>query len=118
MSTDSTYDAMRARVPKGKRPTFFDDPATDQLWWLSLSLLGEITILRDRLDAHERLMARHGLPGPADVDHFEPDATEAADRTARREAMIERALRSITVEIEAARRASTGGQEAVSEEEP
>ncbi len=115
--TEKTYDPMRARVPKGERPTFFDDPSVDRLWWVMLAMLGEVSTLRDRLDAHERLAARHGLYTPADVDAFEPTEDEAKARTAGREALVERTLRSITIEMEAARRAGTAGQPRVQEDE-
>lgn len=117
MAKAKIYDKMRARVPKGERPTFFPDPAVDQLWWVMLAMLGEMSVLRDRLDAHERLAARHGLYTPADVDAFEPTAEEAKLRADEREAMLERALRSITIEVEAARRAGAGGQARVQEDD-
>jgi hypothetical protein len=106
---------MRARVPKGERPTFFPDPAVDRLWWVTLALLGEVSLLRDRLDAHERLAARHGLYTPADVDGFEPTVDEARSRAAVREELVDRALRSVTIEMEAARRAGPQGQPRVQE---
>lgn len=112
-----TYDPLRARVPKGERPTFFSDPAVDQLWWVMLAMLGEITVLRDRLDAHERLAARRGLYSATDVDEFEPTAEEAQQRTEQRDAMVARTLRSVTIEVQAALRAGAGGQTRVQEED-
>lgn len=117
VAPDKTYDKMRARVPKGERPTFFDDPGIDRLWWVLLAMLGEVTTLRDRLDAHERLAARHGIYTAADVDAFEPSPEEARARSEEREALVERTLRSITIEVEAARRAGAGGQERVQEDD-
>ena len=115
MTEGTSYDPMRARVPKGERPTFFDDPSVDRLWWVVLAMLGEVTTLRDRLDAHERLASRHGLYTAADIDAFEPTAEEAKARTEEREALVERTLRSITIEVEAARRAGASGQRRVQE---
>ena len=114
---EKVYDPLRARVPKGERPTFFPDPSVDRLWWVMLAMLGEITVLRDRLDAHERLAARRGLYTPADVDEFQPTPEESQARSAQREAVVERALRSITTEVEAARRAGESGQPRVQEHE-
>ena len=117
MAGAKTYDPMRARVPKGERPTFFPDPATDRLWWVMLAMLGEVSTLRDRLDAHERLAARHGVYTATDIDNFQPTAEEAQARTEQRDAIVERALRSITIEVEAARRAGAAGQTRVREDE-
>ena len=117
MSDGKTYDKLRARVPKGERPTFFPDPAVDRLWWVMLAMLGEVSVLRDRLDAHERLAEQYGLYTAADVDVFEPTPEQAQARTAQREGLVERTLRSITIEVEAARRAGTDGQRRVQEDD-
>ncbi len=117
MAEEKVYDAMRARVPKGERPTFFPDPAVDRLWWVILAMLGEITVLRDRLDAHERLAARRGLYTSTDVDDFQPTPEEAQARSQQREAVVERALCSITIEVEAARRSGASGQARVQEKD-
>jgi hypothetical protein len=93
-------DPDRAKIAQGPRPHYFDDPNIDRLWTVTLALLGEVSILRDRLDAHERLSARAGGYGVADVDGFEPDAEEAADRARRREALVRRSLRSLELEME------------------
>lgn len=117
MADKQGYDPMRARIPKGERPTFFSDPSVDRLWWVMLAMLGEMSVLRDRLDAHERLAAQHGLYTPSDVDSFEPTAEEAQARSVERQALVERTLRSVTIEVEAARRAGAGGQQRVQEDE-
>ena len=117
MSDKKTYDPMRARIPTGERPTFFPDPAVDQLWWVMLAMLGEISVLRDRLDTHERLAERHGFYALADVESFDPTAEEEQARTVERKALVERTLRSITIEVEAARRAGSQGQSRVQEDD-
>ena len=48
------------RVPKGKRPTYFD-PATDRLLDMVLALAGEVSVMRDRMETVERLIEKHGL---------------------------------------------------------
>jgi len=93
-------DPGRAKAAQGPRPYYFDDPNIDRLWTVTLALMGEVSMLRDRLDAHERLSRRQGEFGTADVDAFEPDAEEAADRAQRREALVRRVLRSIELEME------------------
>jgi hypothetical protein len=93
-------DPDRAKIAQGPRPHYFDDPNVDRLWTVTLALLGEVSILRDRLDAHERLSERAGGFGVAEVDVFEPSPEEAADRTRRREALVGRSLRSIELEME------------------
>lgn len=110
MSADARrYDPARARVAQGPRPHYFRDPDVDRLWTVVLALMGEVSMLRDRLDAHERLL---GSPiAPADVDAYAPDAEAEADRGGRRTALVERVLRSITLEMEGLGRDRPGFRE-------
>lgn len=93
------FDPARASAAQGPRPRYFADPDVDRLWSVTLALAGEVSILRDRLDAHERLSHAAGGFGVAEVDGFEPDDAQSADRAARREAFLKRSLRSIELEM-------------------
>lgn len=77
---------------KGSQPTVFDDATTDALAGLVLALLGEVVVLKDRLDANERLLAAAGLHGPADIDTFAPDEAARAYRSAYRQGIYDRVL--------------------------
>ena len=87
-----------ASVQNG-RPVFFEDPVNDRLLAMIMSLLGEICVLRERLDAQERLAQAHGLWSPADIDAYEPDAEARAARTRERDAQLERVLKVLTEEV-------------------
>ena len=45
---------------KGKRPKYFDDPATDRTMSIVMALVGEVSVLRERLDTVERLLDAKG----------------------------------------------------------
>ena len=62
-----------ARVAKGKRPRYFADPAVDKLHAIVMSLVGELSATRDRLDALERLLESGGSP----IDVAKARATSA-----------------------------------------
>jgi hypothetical protein len=63
---------------KGSQPVVFESETVDALAGMVLALLGELVVLKDRLDANERLLAAAGLHGPADVDTFAPIAVLTA----------------------------------------
>ncbi|MGI9331112.1 MAG: hypothetical protein ACR2QB_10400 [Gammaproteobacteria bacterium] len=94
-------DPLRDRVQfvLNGRPSFFNDPAVDKLLAMNMALLSEICVLRDRLDAHERLAASLELFGPGDVDQFVPDDEANAARTKIREASVDRVMKGLTEEI-------------------
>lgn len=82
----------RKAFAKGSQPVVFGDQTTDALAGMVLALLGEVMVLKDRLDANERLLAAARLHGPGDVDAFEPDAAGRAHRGAYRQAIYDRVL--------------------------
>jgi hypothetical protein len=97
--------AAPLRVAQGLPPRYFRDPDVDRLWSTLLALAGEVAVLRDRLDAHERLAGRREA-----VDAYAPDPQAAAEREAERDALVARVLAPITLELEALKRS---GAEAV-----
>ncbi len=88
------------RVAKGKKPNYFADPATDKLLWISLSLMEELSVTRDRLDTVERLLTRKKVLKPEEIDAYQPDTAAEAQRSARRSAYIERMMRAVEAELE------------------
>ncbi len=84
----------RTARSKGSQPIVFESETVDALATMVLSLLGEVVVLKDRLDANERLLAAAGLHGPRDVDGFAPDAETKAARGAYRQGIYDRVLGS------------------------
>jgi hypothetical protein len=82
----------RKQRSRGSQPVVFESETVDALAGMVLALLGEVVVLKDRLDANERLLAAAGLHGPADIDRFAPDDAARAYRTEYRQAIYERVL--------------------------
>jgi hypothetical protein len=75
---------------------FLRDPLHDTLLSMVMSLLGEVSVLRDRLDAQGRLLEAAGIKaGPAAIDGYIPDEAALAERLAARERMLEHVMRPI-----------------------
>lgn len=88
------------RIAKGKRPQYFSDPATDKLLWMTMTLMEELSVARDRIDTLERVLARRRVLSVKDIEEFVPDAQAAAERAARRAAYVERMMRAVHAELE------------------
>jgi hypothetical protein len=99
MTADSEDPRERVGYVQGGRPHFFPDPAVDKLLAITMALLGEVCVLREQLDAHERLAANRGVFDPAAVDAFVPDATAAAARETSRRQTMERVLSVLTEDV-------------------
>lgn len=86
------------RMAKGKRPTYLGNKPIDQLLAIVVALMGEVSILRDRLDTLERLIEEKGLISPQAIDHYEPDEQVTQARSQWREEYIARVLRALQEE--------------------
>lgn len=89
-----------ARVAKGKRPQYFEDPATDKLLWMTVTLMEELSVARDRLDAVERLLDRKRLIARREIESFEGSPADEAERTAQRALFVDRVMQVLQSEIE------------------
>lgn len=87
------------RTAKGKKPVYFDE-TTDKLISMVLSLMGEMSVMRDRLDTVERLAAKKGVFNLDDIETFEPGDEVGKIRNERRAAYIARVLKTVQDEID------------------
>lgn len=87
------------RVAKGPRPMMFEDEANDILLSMNVSLLNELVVTRQRLDALERLLGKKD-----EVDSFTPDETAADERDALRTEISERVMYLLLHQAERAER--------------
>jgi hypothetical protein len=94
-------DAPRiARIARGKKPQYFSDPAIDKLLWMNLTLMEELSVVRDRLDTVERLLDRKRIVRAAEVEQYVPSGPIATQRAARRADYVDRVLRAAQAELE------------------
>lgn len=80
---------------KGKRPTFADEAQVDHLVAMVMALAGEVSVLRERVDAAEQLLVAAGAFGLGAIDGFEPDAVARDARMRWRAGFLDRLLRSV-----------------------
>ena len=87
------------RVAKGRKPIYFDS-VTDKLISISLALMGELSVTRDRLDTVERLIERSNLFSQDDIDEFKLQDSEELLRAKRRSEYVARILKSVQDDLE------------------
>jgi hypothetical protein len=95
-SRPTRTSAPLPRDPKGRRAQFYSDPAIDQLWAVVTSLTAEVSVAFDRLDTVERLLERDGRVTRASVEAYRPDDAAAAERSRRREELIQRVFQVLS----------------------
>ncbi|MFG6441560.1 hypothetical protein [Roseateles sp. LKC17W] len=87
--------------PAGKRP-YFMTPEVERVLAITMALVQELAVSRQRQDTLERLLLAQGVIAPGAVDGFRPDATAAAERALWTQEYLARVLRILQQENEAA----------------
>ena len=99
MASETADTRNRVNYVLNGRPHFFADPAVDKLLAMTAALIGEVCVLRDRLDTHERLAAERGLYDATEIDNYAPDEATLRARESQRKATIERVMKVLTEEV-------------------
>jgi hypothetical protein len=89
-----------ARTAKGKKPQYFSDPAVDKLLAIVLSLVGELSVTRERLDTVERILQDKGLIVQSDIDDVRLSQQAQTQRAEKRSLYLQRVLRAVQMELE------------------
>ncbi|TXS91960.1 hypothetical protein FV139_14640 [Parahaliea maris] len=92
MMSDAT-EQQRPHVIKdarGKRPSFYEAEGLDNLTSMVMVLASELTVLRDRLDASERVAKANGLDLAAGIETLELDEEALRSREAWRQGFFDR----------------------------
>ena len=101
MTEGIDWIARAGAKPKGRRPAFFEDPAVDRLLSLTMAVVGEVSVLRERLDTVERLLEAKGTINRADIEAYQPDRSAGEERGEMIRAYIARVMRGFQQEVEA-----------------
>ncbi len=89
-------EKLRQRVAKGRRPFFLDSPESDKLLAMIVALAGEVSVVKERLDTHERLAAQGKVATAEEIENYAPPEDVEDERETWRAAMLERVFRIIS----------------------
>lgn len=97
---DQLTPEMKSRltVAKGRRHGPGSDPRIDTLMNMLMALMSEVSTLRERVDAHERLQADGKFTGPESVDDYSPDEAVEKVRGSLRQRLIAKVCRPLLAE--------------------
>lgn len=80
------------RTVRGKRPRFHAAPGVDEVMSMVLALTQELSVLADRVDAAERVLARRGIALADEIETLDLDEAALREREARRGKLYDRVL--------------------------
>ena len=108
--------ALAGSKAKGKRPWFFENPDVERVMNITLALMQELAVVRERLDTVERLLERDGTVTRDAIEAFEPTKSEADERGYWMQEYIARCLRILQQDREAIAKGKEASSEDVAEE--
>ncbi|MDE0783204.1 MAG: hypothetical protein OSB34_08490 [Planktomarina sp.] len=88
------------RKAKGQRPLYFQNPEIDRLLAMLMGLVGEVCVIRDRLDTVERLAQKHDLFSQQEIEAFVPSEEVLQERACLRKTLLGEVTRVISGDIE------------------
>ncbi len=83
------------QVHKGRRIVPGPDPRVDTLLGMVMALTSEVSVLRERLDAHESLSDAGERINQTSVDDYEPTPQDQERRQQQRKRLIEKVCRPL-----------------------
>ncbi len=101
---------------KGKRPWFFENSDTERVLNITLALVQEVAVVRERMDTIERLLERDGKVTKESIEAYKPARFEADERGMLMQEYISRVFRILQQDVEAAELGDEASSEEVAEE--
>jgi hypothetical protein len=99
--------AESSRKPAGKRP-YFLDPEVERVLAITMAVVQELAVARERIDTLERVLAAKDLVSPEELEGFVPTADVVAERGLWTQEYLARVLRIVQQEGEACAAAAQG----------
>jgi hypothetical protein len=114
MTDEIDWISRSGAKAKGKRPQYFEDPAIDRTLSILMALVGEVSVLRERMDTIERLLETKGSISRADIEAYEPDRAAGHERGMLTREYIARVMRGVQQDMEALEELDTPSVEELS----
>jgi hypothetical protein len=95
------------RYAKGARPQFYSESGLDHAMSMIMVLASELSVLRDRVDAMERVGKKHGIDFAAEIDALQLDQPALDARESARQDLLRRLYYLATKEAQELAEADT-----------
>ncbi len=88
--TQANAEIKVNRHAKGKRPSFYEAKGVDHMMSMIMVLASELNVMRDRIDAQERVAKQHGIDLAAGIEKLELDDDALHQREEWRQGFMDR----------------------------
>ncbi|MBJ7387838.1 MAG: hypothetical protein JHC92_00140 [Sphingomonadaceae bacterium] len=99
MTEDLDWISRSGLKAKGKRPQFLD-PENDRILSILLALVGEVSVMRERLDTIERLLDAQGTISRSDIETYAPGMEAGRERNLLIKEYLARIMRGVQQDMQ------------------
>jgi hypothetical protein len=99
MTEDFDWISRSGLKAKGKRPQFLA-PEDDRLLSILMALVGEVSVVRERMDTIERLLDAKGTISRSDIETFAPDSEAGRERNLLIREYLARIMRGVQQDMQ------------------
>ena len=92
--------AMANAKAKGKRPDYFADEMSENHFSITMALIAELAVARERNDTLERLLVSKGILSQDEIENYLPDEQASKERQLAQVEYTTRIFRSLQQQLE------------------
>jgi len=92
--------AMANAKAKGKRPEYFADEMSENHFSITMALIAELAVARERNDTLERLLVSKGVLSKEEIEQYLPDEQASQERQLAQVEYTTRIFRSLQQQLE------------------
>ena len=85
---------------KGKRPNYFADEMSENHFSITMALIAELAVARERNDTLERLLVSKGILSQDEIENYLPDEQASHERQLAQVEYTTRIFRSLQQQLE------------------
>ncbi|MBL0924017.1 MAG: hypothetical protein IBJ12_06065 [Sphingomonadaceae bacterium] len=100
MTEDLDWISRSGLKAKGKRPQYLD-PEDDRILSILIALVGEVSVMRERMDTIERLLDANGTISRTDIESYVPDMATGRERNLLIKEYLARIMRGVQQDMQA-----------------
>jgi hypothetical protein len=86
-------------TPKGKRPSFFDESAVDQIVTMMLEMMAELWVVKERVYTLEKVLGEAGIAAKEKIEACNLSEGEVAELEGTRRKFVETIMRSLEADF-------------------
>lgn len=97
----SVLAQLANKKSQGVRPSYFNEQMAEQHYSITMALVAELAVARERIDTLERVLSESGLLDRGEIEAYLPSEVDAEERQRAQVEYSARIFRAVQQQVEA-----------------